>query len=104
MRTTGPAPVTVDCPACGLDFDPVTDSSEAQYLAGVHNDLHHGGRPEAARVAVDSDQAAPVAVAGLGWLVSASVYEDACAQAVPFNGDQTATDRAWSARVDAAVA
>jgi len=53
---------------------------------------------------VDSDQAAPVAVAGLGWLVSAPVYQDACAQAVPYAGDETASDRAWSARVDAAVA
>jgi hypothetical protein len=99
-----PVAVSIDCPACDLDFDVMSDQGEAQHLAGVHNDLHHGGRREAAATVVDSDQAAPVAVAGLGWLVSAPVYQDACAQAVPYAGDESATDRAWSARVNAAVA
>jgi hypothetical protein len=104
MHEPSPAPVVIDCPSCELDFDPVVDPGEAQHLAGVHNELHHGGRREAAAAMVDSDQAAPVAVAGLGWRVSADVYADAQEQAVPFTGDKTATDRAWSFRVDAAVA
>lgn len=99
-----PAPVSIDCPSGEIDFHPVTDPSEAQHLAGVHNDLHHGGRREAAAVAVDLDQVAPAAVAGLGWVVSPEIYADAQVQAVPFTGDHTASDRAWSARVDAAVA
>jgi hypothetical protein len=104
MQEPDRAPVAIECPSCELDFDPVANSGEAQHLVGVHNDLHHGGRQEAATAGVDSDDMAPVAVAGLGWRVSADVYADAQAQAVPFAGDKTATDRAWSARVDAAVA
>ena len=99
-----PAPVSIDCVSCELDFVPVTDPGEARHLAGVHNGLHHGGRDEAPVAAVDSDQATSVAVGGLGWPVSSDIYADAQAQAVPFTGDTTATDRAWSFRVDAAVA
>ena len=33
------------CPACGLDSEPVTRPDEASYLAGVHDDVHHGGAP-----------------------------------------------------------
>jgi hypothetical protein len=71
-----PVPVSIDCPTCEVDFDPVQDPG----------------------------QAAPVAVAGLGWVVSEEIYADAQVQAVPFTGDHAASDRAWSARVDAAVA
>ena len=35
------------CFPCRIDVDGHTDTSEAQFLAGVHNDLHHGSRPEA---------------------------------------------------------
>jgi hypothetical protein len=97
-------PMQVDCPSCEIDFDLTPDPGEARYLAGVHNDLHHGGGPVAAVVDVDSDQPSLVPVPGSGWLASASVYADAQAQAVPYTGDESATDRAWSARVDAAVA
>jgi hypothetical protein len=100
------APVQVDCPSCEIDFDLTPDPGEARYLAGVHNDLHHGGGPVAAVVDVDADTDAAqlVPVAGAGWLASVSVYADAQAQAVPYAGDESASDRAWSARVDAAVA
>jgi len=36
-------------------------------------------------------------------LVAADIYADASDQAVPFAGDETASDRAWAARVDEAV-
>jgi hypothetical protein len=100
MQEPESAPVAIDCPSCELHFDPVADPGEARHLASVHNGLHHGGRTEAA-VAVDSES---VAVGGTGWPVSSDIYAVAQAQAVPFTGDKTATDRAWSFRVNAAVA
>jgi hypothetical protein len=102
--------VEVACPACvDLPFDPVTDPGEASFRAGLHNQLQHGGARIATAVPAEADQAtagAPqiASVSGLGWALSPSVFEDACAQAVPYAGDQTADGRAWSARVDAAVA
>ena len=104
MQEPKPASVAIDCPSCELEFVPIADPGEARHLAGVHNGLHHGGRDEAAVEAVDSDQATSATVGGLGWPVSSDIYADAQAQAVPFTGDKTATDRAWSFRVDAAVA
>jgi hypothetical protein len=94
----------IDCPACELPFHTVTDRGEAEHLAAVHNDLHHGGRPEAA-TATDEDAAgAPVALlSGLGWVLAPGVLADARTQARPFTGDEQAADRAWAARVDAAV-
>ena len=35
------------CPACQVDVPGYTNPAEAGYLAGVHNDLHHGSRPDA---------------------------------------------------------
>lgn len=37
------------------------------------------------------------------WPIDAAVLADAVTQTRPFTGDHTASDRAWSARVDAAV-
>ncbi len=37
------------------------------------------------------------------WPMDAAVLADALTQTRPFAGDHTASDRAWSARVDAAV-
>jgi hypothetical protein len=104
--------VMIECPPCGLSFDPMADRGEAEHLAGVHNDLHHGGRNEAAAVDLDTDRhtarppgevlAGPV-VSGPGWPIVPGVFADAAAQAVPFQGETTGSERAWSARVDAAV-
>ena len=38
--------VWLDCPACGLDGGPY-NLDEAGQLAGVHDDLLHGGQPTA---------------------------------------------------------
>jgi hypothetical protein len=94
--------VVVDCPACELPFDPVGDRSEAQHLAGVHNDLHHGGR-DAAGIVSEPDGSGRSVVSGLGWLVAPQVCATAEAQAFAFTGEKTAAELAWSARVDAAV-
>ncbi len=39
---------------------------------------------------------------GMGWSYDQVILEDACSQARPFRGDETAQDRSWSARVEAA--
>ncbi len=41
------------CPSCGADVDGFPDPGEAAYLSGIHNDLHHGHRPEAFVVPLD---------------------------------------------------
>ena len=41
---------------------------------------------------------------GLGWVYDPDVLTDARDQALPFRGDTTAHEKAWAARVDAAVA
>jgi hypothetical protein len=40
-------PWAVDCPACALAGEPLTHEDEAEQLAGVHDALHHRGRPTA---------------------------------------------------------
>ena len=45
---------TVECAPCQLDFLDVTERGEARYLADTHNDLHHGGRDEAAVVDIET--------------------------------------------------
>lgn len=35
------------CPGCERDVPGYTDDQEAAYLAGIHNDLHHGSHPVA---------------------------------------------------------
>lgn len=35
------------CGVCELDITGHGDENEAAYLAGIHNDLHHGSRPDA---------------------------------------------------------
>jgi hypothetical protein len=101
------AGVVIECPACEVPFAPPSNPNEAAFLAGVHNDFEHGGGHLATVVPADTAAGVveePVAVvSGLGWAVAPSVYADARAQAVPYAGDQTATDRAWAARVDTAV-
>lgn len=37
----------VDCDVCALFGPPVWLADEAEQLAGVHDDLHHGGHPTA---------------------------------------------------------
>jgi hypothetical protein len=55
------------CPACQVDVGGYLEPDEPAFLAGVHNGLHHGHRPEAFAVAVDD---VPVqAVAGVGGAV-----------------------------------
>jgi hypothetical protein len=101
--TAPAAGVRIECAPCGLSFDPVSGPGEAEHLAGVHNQLHHGGRAEATAVPVDVDvhdlSVAPVP----GWVVAPDIYADAVDQSVPFRGDSSAVDRAWSVRVDEAV-
>ena len=44
---TGTIEYLIVCPVCELDFAGHADEAEAVHLAGVHDDLHHGSRPEA---------------------------------------------------------
>ncbi|GAB7192146.1 hypothetical protein NUM3379_28550 [Kineococcus sp. NUM-3379] len=41
------APAAVICLACHLEGRAASSTSEAQFLAGVHNELHHAARPVA---------------------------------------------------------
>jgi hypothetical protein len=54
------------CPPCELDLPGYTDQGEAAYLAGVHNDLHHGSRCEASVVAVSEPPGPPPGWRALG--------------------------------------
>ena len=47
--------------------------------------------------------AAPAVEVDQRWPMDAAVLADAMTQTRPFAGDRAASDRAWSARVDAAV-
>jgi hypothetical protein len=58
MSAAAGRPVVVDCAACDLEFDAGTDAAEAAHVAGVHNELHHGGRPVAVPVDADVVEAA----------------------------------------------
>jgi hypothetical protein len=101
-----PGGVAVECPSCQVEFDPAASTGQAERWAGLHNGPHHGGRTEATTVATGRDTAEPAPggfASGLGWLLSPSVFDDALRQARPYTGDVQAVDRAWSARVDAAV-
>ncbi len=40
----------ISCFGCDAAFDVMKDHGEAAYFAGVHNDLFHGGREDAAVV------------------------------------------------------
>lgn len=51
-----PEDLVMVCLVCQLDGDAFTDESEATYLVGVHNDLHHGSRPEAFVVPLSASQ------------------------------------------------
>ncbi len=42
------------CPACRVDVNGFTDPGEASYLAGIHNDLHHGHRAESYVILLDA--------------------------------------------------
>jgi hypothetical protein len=48
------------CPSCQVDVGGYGEPDEPSFLARIHNDLHHGHRPEAFAVAVDEP---PVPVA-----------------------------------------
>jgi hypothetical protein len=108
--------VVITCSDCELDFDDQHDADEASYLAGVHNDLHHAGRPTAVVVPVDVPIAEAAEDAGgeapdpdevqrarLAELVARA--ESARAAAVAMTGPVETSDagQAWSERVDAAV-
>jgi hypothetical protein len=43
------------CPVCELDALGYDDEAEASYLAGIHNDLHHGS-PDAVVAPVSEPQ------------------------------------------------
>ena len=56
----------IDCPRCELVAFGYDDRAEAQYLADVHNDLHHGSREEALAVLVQEPVIEPEPRAGGG--------------------------------------
>ena len=60
------------CFACRLDTAGYPDTAEAGYLAGVHNDLHHGSRPEASIAPVATYQRPPFMAGGTGGMGSGS--------------------------------
>src|SRR5689334_16465822 len=93
--------VEVMCPACDVPFDPVTSTGEAEFLAGVHNQLQHGGSTLAHTTTPPA--AADDSTLGLGWTSDPEVTADAQGQAFAFAGERTAAEAAWSARVQAAV-
>lgn len=43
-----PLPASVVCLVCRLEGRALDSAAEAEFLAGVHNELHHGARPVAA--------------------------------------------------------
>ena len=47
------------CPTCQVETDGYTTHAEAGYLAGIHNDLHHGSRPDAGTVPVLEPEDSP---------------------------------------------
>lgn len=49
-----PAPAVVVCLACRLEGRALSSAAEAEFLAGIHNELHHGARPIAAPHPLDS--------------------------------------------------
>jgi hypothetical protein len=55
VHVTGTVFVIV-CPVCRFDADGYTDPAEAIHLTGVHNDVHHGHRPDAFVVATSIDE------------------------------------------------
>ena len=94
----------IDCPSCRVPFAAVSSPGEAEYLAGVHNQLQHGGAQVAAPAPTTAVATGPsVSLAGLGWSADPAVLADARGQAFPFGGERTAVELAWSARVQAAV-
>lgn len=113
----GAEDVVISCGDCELAFDDQHDRAEASYLAGVHNDLHHAGRPAAVVVPVDepTDQADRTASPATADVHDAAQRarlaeltaraEAARADAVAMTGPVETSDagRVWSERVDAAV-
>ena len=56
------------CPVCQIDVDGYNTPAEADYLAGIHNDLHHGSRPDAYTVSIQepAQKSRQESMAGLG--------------------------------------
>jgi hypothetical protein len=52
----------ISCPSCELDVPGYGDENEAAYLAGIHNDLHHGSHPVALVVPISEPWSRPT-----GW-------------------------------------